>query len=747
MVIETANQLAEELRELGLLDAATSDEMNRLARQDPSPRELARHLLQRDCLTAYQVNQLLQGKGKALLIGPYVLLERIGAGGMGEVYKARHRRLHRLSAIKVIHPKRLDNEAILERFKREAVAAAQLSHPNIVAVHDAGEEGDVRYLAMEYIDGFDLGRLLQQFGLLPISLLCDFIRQASVGLHHAHELGFVHRDIKPQNVLVAPRGGVRRQENLTLDHLHGATVKVLDMGLVRLQPERLDVTRLALTQHGVVIGTVDYLAPEQARNSHRVDRRADLYSLGCTMYQLLTGKTPFPGEAPLDKLLKHQTDQPVSLRELRPEVPVELDEIVLQLLAKRPEDRFQTAADLAMALVAFTPLTPVEATPSVPAGEAKPVFLEPTRIIDDVAQSSTQSFTDLPPPPPLSRKVPRPKSPPKKGHERWWWLAGGVVACFLVLVILGSAFREKPTSAEKEPPARIPRADRLVSYIPPDSKGVVFARLGPLLSAPILHEDPSKKVPVLLEPGTIELLRAVGVNPHRDVEWIRYCFGKDSNKALWLARGAFQRPALRKMFTLVKAGKDGQIELFCDGQETNRAYVGLHEPYLVVSQDPTRVVATLEHATGEGPAQTLDPALANILAKVDRGLHLWVALTPQSLLPLPALHTDKPVNDLLQTLLSRSSGIHGGIHCVQDLSIRLTFETIDEDACKRILGALNGARNAARFGEGWAKFTDTKLPYGQKLWMKLLAESKVQHEQLGVRAEGLVTRTMVVKQP
>ncbi len=452
MAIETASDLAEAVCALGLVEGGRLDELRRLAASAAAPRDLARQLLRREWLTPYQANQLLLGKGGPLVLGPYVLLARIGAGGMGEVFKARHSRLHRLAAVKVLNLQRLEHPCARERFTREAEAAAHLSHPNIIAVHDAGSDGDAHYLAMEYIDGIDLGRLLGKAGPLPFALACDFAAQAALGLHHAHEQGFVHRDIKPSNLLVAPRGGWGKAGgDFAFERLHGAAVKVLDMGLVRLQPHRLEQTHLALTVHGVVLGTLDYLPPEQARNSHRVDRRADLYSLGCTLYHLLAGRPPFEGRSAMEKLLRHQTDEPPRLGERRPDVPAALEAVLRRLMAKRPDDRFATAAEAAVALAPFAAQAP---EPVLLAGPAYPTYSTP--LAPTCAETPPTAQSALPTPlitsPVRTRSLRRKKrKEPAKTH--WWWVALGIAVVLLLSMLLGLASRMEGDAG----PRRLPQ--------------------------------------------------------------------------------------------------------------------------------------------------------------------------------------------------------------------------------------------------------------------------------------------------
>jgi serine/threonine-protein kinase len=337
MKLATTTDWLDALGSLHLLEAAQLDTLSgQKTRLDPQA--LAKNLVQRGWLSPYQVNQLSQGRGGELLVDRYVLIERLGAGGMGEVFKARDWKTKRVVALKLIRPDRLQSPNALQRFHREIKVVAQLSHPNIVAALDAGEAGQVTYFAMEFVDGTDLSRLVKQKGPLPVGQACEIIRQAALGLQHAHDRGFVHRDIKPQNVL------------LTTHHSPPTThqVKILDMGLARMVDFEESIS--ALTQEGSVLGTIDYLSPEQAMNAREVDIRSDLYSLGCTFYFLLTGQVPFPGGTATEKLLKHRLEEPVSLDKLRPEVPATVGTIVRKLLAKRPEDRYQAPRELADAI-------------------------------------------------------------------------------------------------------------------------------------------------------------------------------------------------------------------------------------------------------------------------------------------------------------------------------------------------------------------------------------------------------------
>src|SRR5262245_23903735 len=239
----------------------------------------------------------------------YRILEVVGEGGMGVVYKAEHKLMARAVALKVIRKRLMASADAVERFRREVKAAAQLSHPNIVVAHDAEEAGGLHFLVMEHVEGISLHRLVAKRGPLAVGMACHFVRQVALGLQHAHSKGMVHRDIKPHNLMVTRKG----------------LVKILDFGLARLTEEP---SGNSATRPNIVVGTPDYLAPEQARNSSRVDIRADLYALGCTFYFMLTGRTPFGGDSPLEKMLAHTEVPTPSVMALRADVPAEVANIV-----------------------------------------------------------------------------------------------------------------------------------------------------------------------------------------------------------------------------------------------------------------------------------------------------------------------------------------------------------------------------------------------------------------------------------
>jgi WD40 repeat protein/tRNA A-37 threonylcarbamoyl transferase component Bud32 len=278
----------------------------------------------------------------------YEILEEIGRGGMGIVYRTRQVSRDRIVALKVIRKERLSHPEVVRRFRREVQAAARLSHPNVVLVYDADQEGDTHFLAMEYVPGITLQRLVEEHGALPVPQACDYVRQVALGLQHAHEQALVHRDIKPANLMVTATAPARPGALA----YGGALVKVLDMGVARLyalsgnQEELLST----LTQDGAMLGTPDYIAPEQLENAHEADIRADLYSLGCTFHFLLTGQVPFPGGTLIQKLDKQRWAVPPPVDQVRPEVPAGVAAVVRKLMAKKPAERYQTPAELVAAL-------------------------------------------------------------------------------------------------------------------------------------------------------------------------------------------------------------------------------------------------------------------------------------------------------------------------------------------------------------------------------------------------------------
>jgi serine/threonine protein kinase len=324
-------EFARKLIEIGLIDAV---ELGRIAVHSArGVLELSRALVKAGKLTPYQAAAVYQKKSRGLLIGNYLILDKLGQGGMGKVFKARHRKHGRLGALKILPPSFARDRDAVTRFRREFEAAGRLKHANLVAAFEADEDRGVHFLVMEYVEGVNLDRIVSNQGPMPILQGVDYLIQAARGLEAAHGMGIVHRDIKPGNLML-DRGG---------------TVRVLDLGLARIIDASNPFSKTAtgrLTQSGIYMGTIDYMAPEQADDPHGVDHRADIYSLGCTLYFLLTGRVPFLGRTILKRLLAHQEHAAPALGAMRPEVSPELEAAYQKMMAKRPEERPASMTDV-----------------------------------------------------------------------------------------------------------------------------------------------------------------------------------------------------------------------------------------------------------------------------------------------------------------------------------------------------------------------------------------------------------------
>ena len=305
------------------------------------PSQLAQELVAQGLLTEWQAKQLLSGR-HALFMGKYKLLDRLGGGGMGVVFTAHHAMTDRVVALKVMNRSIISNPLAMSRFQAEVRLLCALSHPNIIAAYDADCAGSTHFLVMEHGRGKDLRVWLQEHEPLPVDWVCECIRQAALGLEHAHERGLVHRDIKPENLLVEDPQPWRRP-----------SVKILDLGLARLMGDE-SPEEAALRAPGQIMGTADYIAPEQVEQTDLADVRSDIFSLGCTLFKLLTGKLPFDGANYAEKLIARVAQDAPPASSLRADVPSALDRVVSKMLRRDPDERYQSPAEVAEALYPFT---------------------------------------------------------------------------------------------------------------------------------------------------------------------------------------------------------------------------------------------------------------------------------------------------------------------------------------------------------------------------------------------------------
>jgi serine/threonine protein kinase/CheY-like chemotaxis protein len=305
-------------------------------------------LVKEGLLSAFQAEALRQGRDSDLRVGNYDVLDRVGTGGMGTVFKARHRRMKRIVALKVLSRALAEDTSFVQRFQREVEVIARISHPNIVMAYDADEAEAGHFLVMEFVDGQDLASLVQQRGPLSVAAALSCVVQAARGLECAHGQGIIHRDIKPANLLRDRSGAV----------------KVADLGLARFSKQGAHSPDAgSITQAGSILGTVDYMPPEQAMGSADIDHRADIYSLGATLHFLLTGRPPYQGESLMATMLKHRMAPVPALTEACPEVPAALDAVFRRMMAKEPAERFQSMTEVVAALEAVEAGVETGATP------------------------------------------------------------------------------------------------------------------------------------------------------------------------------------------------------------------------------------------------------------------------------------------------------------------------------------------------------------------------------------------------
>lgn len=338
MKLPTLLQFWQLVEQSGLLSEQQFAQAQEALADVDSVKEVARQLVLRHGLTRWQVEQLLLRQTKFYL-GKYQLLEQLGQGGMGKVFKARRGSSPRKLALKVMRKKSLQTPNAIERFHREVQTLAALNHPNIIAAIDAESAGDTHFLVMEYVEGWDLNHWVKYHFPLPLDWVCECIRQAALGLQYAHERGLVHRDIKPGNVLVVA------------ESVHDKPLtKLLDLGMARFSSEGNEEE---LAKRGHIMGTPDYIAPEQARNAVDIDPRSDIFSLGCTLFKVVTGEVPFSGDTSRAKLKARLKKDAPKLSSRRSDVSQGLDAVVTKMLAREPKQRFQTPGQVAIALEPF----------------------------------------------------------------------------------------------------------------------------------------------------------------------------------------------------------------------------------------------------------------------------------------------------------------------------------------------------------------------------------------------------------
>jgi serine/threonine protein kinase len=439
----TTAEFLELLNKSGLKPPGSFDDLPGV---EGDPTKLAAALVRRGELTPFQAKLLLSGRYRGFRLGPYAIRDQIGHGGMGAVYLAEHTTLRKLVAIKVLSPGEGTNKLAVERFLREARSAARLDHPNIVRTFDVGDHRDTHYIVMEYVDGQTLDKLVQLGGPLACGRAVEYVAQAAAGLQHAYEQGIIHRDIKPANMILAKDG----------------TLKLLDMGLARSFDDTDKLTEQL--DKGAVVGTADYISPEQAMSAPNLDIRSDIYSLGATFFTLVTGRPPFEGTT-TQKLVQHQMKAPPSLSAIDKTFPPGLSAVIGKMLAKKPADRFQTPAEVIAALGPWVPKSR-----HVMAGLSRTNLDHPQELrntLDDVAMGGTKRMAGA--------ARPRPK---------WVLVAAGIglaaVLGLAAFLAVGALTGDGETPSRATPPGGTvptqPEPDQTVptqpSPKPPDKKPV-----------------------------------------------------------------------------------------------------------------------------------------------------------------------------------------------------------------------------------------------------------------------------------
>jgi tRNA A-37 threonylcarbamoyl transferase component Bud32 len=396
------------IQKSGLVEEPRLDSFLQQAKEEQTDLAgLVVRLVKEGLLTSFQAGQLLQGRWRGFYLGKYKVLEPLGVGGMARVFLCEHTVMRRRVAVKIL-PNLGATESSVQRFYREARAAGAMEHPNVVRAYDIDREGQWIFLVMEYIDGLTLGELVRRDGALEVKRAAEYVRQAALGLQHAHGLGWVHRDVKPDNLLLTREG----------------VVKVLDLGLARLFGDHQDQLTKQIDEKAI-LGSADYLSPEQVSHSSGVDGRADVYSLGATFYYLITGMPPFPNGSVAEKLMWRLVGDPRPVRSVRPEVPESLAAVIEKMLAKDVKKRYQTPQEVADALAGWLGGRPAAAT-AVAAGRP--------------AAAKRPDAVKVQPAGPAEKKRPpdKPGKPARLGRRNQAVLAGA--AALFVLVSAGAVW-------------------------------------------------------------------------------------------------------------------------------------------------------------------------------------------------------------------------------------------------------------------------------------------------------------------
>jgi serine/threonine protein kinase len=450
----TREEILELLRKSGVLKP---DVLQKYLDEHPElpadPKAVAALLVQSKLLTQFQAKLLLAGRYRGFRLGSYVLLEQLGQGGMGAVYLAEHETLQRKAAIKVLPPG--GNKLTVERFLREARAAAALDHPNIVRMHDVGREGEVHFLVMEYVEGQTLDKLVTSTAPLQAQRAVEYIAQACAGLQHAYERGFIHRDIKPANLILSKDG----------------TVKILDMGLARSNEQHDQLTQLL--DAGAIVGTADYISPEQAINDPNVDIRTDIYSLGATFFAIVTGRPPFDGPT-ASKLVQHQVKEPPSVTNLDRTFPKGLSSVIAKMMAKKPSDRYSTPAEVIDAL--------------------QPWQNESAKLLAGLSQTMAGQTGSLNR---LTGRIDPAEKPKKTGRGKLLAVVGGLAAALVLgigitaALVLGGGTSQSKAGGTPPAPATAAPTSEASKPAPPPSK----AKPTPVATKPAVVRPPDPPAP------------------------------------------------------------------------------------------------------------------------------------------------------------------------------------------------------------------------------------------------------------